>query len=216
MSSNDVPSDRLPYAVVLALATTAALGVTLLAPTLDDLSPHGGIYLFAATPLLFAVPISLALRAAGRTPAELGLTLGDRRAFARDVPLAILGALAVAFLVTRVPELVQRYPTDPFSRGDAPRFALVSTAMAASGLCWEFFYRGVWLLGLAPRLGARRALAAHLPIYVAFHAPSGAVEMVLAIPAGIVFGVMALRTRSVVAPWLAHVALSTAVNGFAM
>lgn len=85
--------------------------------------------------------------------------------------------------------------------------------------CWEFFFRGFLLFGLQKsRLGAWGAVIVQALLFALLHwsytpgASKPPVEVLSALPGGIVLGILALRTRSFVYGFLAHWAISLTLD----
>lgn len=214
--SEQKPSNRLPAAAVVGASILALLATRpAFAPDFGFL--HGPTRLFAwlvyATLLTAALP-SIAYRFAFRRRlAEAGIGFGEARRDALPIALCVLLALVAALALSRLPAVRAHYPAHAFVR-DAPILWIPSTLLfAAYGLAQEALFRGYLLISLADTLG-RRALFLQMALYTLAHAGKPPVEMALSIPAGLVFGLAALRTRSVLPGYGVHFALSTGVNFF--
>jgi membrane protease YdiL (CAAX protease family) len=168
---------------------------------------------FALSAILLAVlPVVVARLATGKSLPELGLGLGDVRRglgwLAFGLPLAILaGRIGAAD-----PSIRAVYPLDPTLTA-APREFLTHTA--AQWLyfgAWEVLFRGVLLFGLKDRLGTWPAIVLQTALSVLAHFSRPLPETASAIPAGIVFGWVTLRTGSIwyiaIIHWLEGVALN--------
>jgi len=145
------------------------------------------------------------------TNAELGLRFGERSAWRREVPIAILASIALAAVLARLPVVASTYR----------RFLMISPAAAIASvalfalyfLAFEFFFRGFLLFGLAKSLGRAAIVVQALP-FALVHLPKGAFETLASLFGGIAFGAIAWRARSFVPAWLIHVTLATGVNVF--
>lgn len=215
-SPEQKPSNHLRAAAVVGASILALLLTRpFLAPRFEAL--QGPTRFFAwlvyATLLTAALP-SIAYRFAFRRRfAEAGLGLGQARRDALPIALCIALALGAAFALSRLPAVRAHYPAHAFVR-EAPMLWIPSTLLfAAYGLAQEALFRGYLLISIADSLG-RRALFLQMALYTLAHAGKPPVEMALSVPAGLVFGLAALRTRSIVPGFLVHFALSTGVNFF--
>jgi len=92
-------------------------------------------------------------------------------------------------------------------------------AMGFYMFCWEFFFRGFLLFGLQKsRLGAWGAVIIQALLFALLHwsyvpvASKPPVEVLSALPGGLILGVLALRTRSFVYGFLAHWAISLTLD----
>jgi len=150
----------------------------------------------AAFLLMFLVPLAYA-RATGTRPSELGLTPGDVRAGA--------GWWAVGALVLAVPLWVNaggadfqaEYPLAKIAGRSAGTFALWELSYLVYYVAWEFFFRGFWQLGLSRALGVAGAMALQTAVSTIMHIGKPEGETLSAIAAGVAFGLVALRTRSI-------------------
>ena len=79
-------------------------------------------------------------------------------------------------------------------------------------VAWEVFFRGVLLFGLRNSLGVTGAMAFQVAVSVLAHADKPLAELLAAIPAGVLFGAIALRTRSVVYVVLIHYIIGVVVD----
>lgn len=75
----------------------------------------------------------------------------------------------------------------------------------------EAFFRGVLVLGLAPRLGSASVFVATVP-YMMIHFVKPPAEAAAAIIGGVVLGMLALRTRSIVWGIALHVAVAASMD----
>lgn len=157
---------------------------------------------------------AVAFRLAFRRPfADAGLDFGDSRRDALPIAACVLLALATAFALSRLPGVRAHYPVHAFVR-TAPILWIPSTLLfACYGLAQEALFRGFLVLGVSRALGPL-ALLLQTALYALAHAGKPPVEVALSIPAGLVLGLAALRTRSIWPGFLVHFALSTGVNLF--
>lgn len=159
---------------------------------------------------LLVVP-ALLVRVVLREPLPaFGLCLGAPRIWLRDVGLLLLVLAPLAWALTTLPAVRAAYPVHREVLVEPWRWLPVTLGWGAYCLATEFFFRGFLLFGLA-RLGPRAILVQLVPFVMA-HFPKSELEALLAIPAGIVFGVVAWRGRSCLGPWLAHWLVATLVN----
>lgn len=122
--------------------------------------------------------------------------------------VGLVVVLPVVALSAKSPAMQRRYPeirVGVWSRALAVR-SLGASAIYLLG--YELFFRGLLTFGLVAVLGVWPGLSAMTAIYVVAHLRKDASETFACIPMGYVFGLMALQTGSIVAPWLLHVALA--------
>jgi len=209
---------REPRVVLLALL---GVGFALLASVLHrtslrrrfrgDLAPTL-LYFAAFFLLLLAIPLAWVLAAggAGLTPGSLGLAAGEWRL---GLVLCAIGTPVVvfsAFTGSRDPALRALYPFARDTLGSGAGFALHEAAYALLYYpAWEFAFRGVLLFGLAGLAGGGPvALAVAILIQTmlstVYHLGHPASEVISAFAFGIVFGVIAAVTGSLLYPLYLH------------
>jgi membrane protease YdiL (CAAX protease family) len=160
---------------------------------------------FGAAFVLLGLLPALWLRLGQRRPlADGGLRIGDWRA---GLALAGVAAAALAvplYLNAGSPEFQAEYPLAKIAGRSAATFALYEATYLVYYLGWEFFFRGFWQLGLERALGAVGAMALQSGVSTVMHIGKPEGETLAAIVAGAGFGLIALRTRSVLYPILIH------------
>jgi membrane protease YdiL (CAAX protease family) len=146
---------------------------------------------------------------------DLGLTLPRHASQLRPYALLFVAVLPLLVLASWRPEFRVYYP---FYRraGDSWLDLCVWEAMYAfQFFCVEFFFRG-FLLGATRRsLGSHAVLAAMVP-YCMVHFTKPLLEVLGAIPAGVVLGLLALSTRSIWGGVLLHVAVALSMDLLAL
>jgi membrane protease YdiL (CAAX protease family) len=237
---------RDPRAPMAALVTfvVAALCLTLmeylagprtlaeLADALHDLSPSLPAWyalrtsrwvalldltLWVATRALgFVVVPALVIRFVMKRPiAGFGLALP---AHARHLlPYVALFALVLPLLVLASlrPEFRAYYPFYRRAGESVVDLLLWEVLYAFQFFCVEFFFRGFLLSGSYARLGSLSVFAAMVP-YCMVHFTKPVLEVLGAIPAGLVLGVLALRTGSIWGGVLLHVAVAWTMDALAL
>lgn len=171
--------------------------------------PAAAHFAFSAA-LLGAVPVLAARLGCSIRIGDLGLGLGRWRAglalLVVGLPLAVLaGKIGAGSAAVRAV-----YPLDPAL--DWGGFLSHSAAQAAYFGAWEVLFRGVLLFGLAPRLGPGTANVVQTALSVLAHFGRPLEETFAAVPAGLIFGAIDLRLRSVwwiaIPHWVEGVALN--------
>ena len=158
----------------------------------------------AALLLIGVVPLLVMRFAFGVGPAQLGLQLGDWR----------FGAKAVAVLVVLVTPLLWVNSYDPGFQAEYPLTKLAGLSVGTWILWeltyliyyigWEAYFRGTLLFGLKDKFGVAGALAFQTSISCLVHIGKPVGEILASAPAGLLFGALALRTRSILWPLLFH------------
>jgi membrane protease YdiL (CAAX protease family) len=149
-----------------------------------------------------------------------GLDTGFPTWFSLDHPLQqalwtiTIAAPALPFVVRSSAARASQalYPEDRSSEWSAAhaRRSLASWALYLLG--YELFFRGLLTLQLAEWIGMWPALATGTALYALTHLRKGASEAFACVPMGLVFGIAAVQTGAIYAPWLAHVAFACATE----
>ncbi len=163
----------------------------------------------AAAVLLGVLPLLLARGLTRASPRALGLGLGRWREglvwLAVGVPLAILAG----WIGSRSAALRAVYPLDPAAPTRLAGFAPYALLQLLYYGAWEVLFRGVLLFGLQPRMGPGPANVVQTALSVVAHFGRALDETAAALPAGLLFGRIALRTGSIwcvaVVHWLVGV-----------
>ncbi|MGC8862948.1 MAG: CPBP family glutamic-type intramembrane protease [Armatimonadota bacterium] len=172
---------------------------------------------------LLWVPMLTILFAFREEPARFGLTLGGSKRLWLAVGVMYLGMLALMVPVSRWPAfqdyypIFRRYPefTAAFTKYPSvnPWWAapqLMAFAEISYGMylfCWEFFFRGFLLLGLARCIGWYAVLI-QSAAFALLHVGKPVPEVAASFVAGIVLGAVALNAKSFIPCFVLHWASS--------
>ncbi|MBI4344673.1 MAG: CPBP family intramembrane metalloprotease [Euryarchaeota archaeon] len=179
-----------------------ALGLGLLLATY--LVPTRSLWEWAAveTLALTLVPL-LASWALGFGPGDLGLTLKEWRRSVRWAAIMLAAAAPVMLYASYLPEFRTYYPIWAPARESILHLFLLWALLLVLMLNVEFFFRGFLLFHLEPVAGHLAVVLQALP-YALVHLGKPSLEIPYSLFVGIVFGLVALRTRSVLAPLITH------------
>ncbi len=148
--------------------------------------------------LLLELP---ALSELGLRVDNLGLTLG--------LSAAIVAALApLLYLQSRRPAFLRHYPEVRLTTWRPRDHALNALSWTSYLFIYEFFFRGLLLLGLAAVIEPALALALVTMVYAAVHIDRYPGELFGTLVSGLGFGAIALETGSILVPWLAHTGIA--------
>jgi membrane protease YdiL (CAAX protease family) len=165
------------------------------------------VAIYVTVPVLYARATGQSLRSYGL---QMGLFRGEMRIFAVLLPAIVAGA----YLSAGQPRFQETYPfyTD-WSAGRGTLMGLIAwwAMYAATFVALEFFYRG-FLVTAGFRLIGWWAIPAMAAPYCLLHLDKPLPEMVTSLFGGLVLGVVALRTRSILAGVLAHVTLAVGTD----
>lgn len=151
----------------------------------------------AAAVLLGALPLGIACLATRTSPGDLGLGPGRWREglvwVAVGIPLAVLaGRIAAAN-----PAMRAVYPLFPDGLAEPGAFWSYAALQLVYYAAWETLFRGVLLFGLEDQMGQHASNLVQTGLSVTAHFGRALPETFSALPAGLVFGAVALRTRSI-------------------
>ena len=168
---------------------------------------EAAIYMFGTAFLLMGIlPLAIVHFAFQEPVKTYGLQLGDwRKGLPVTVILFVLIAGLMLYSSSQTGEMSEFYPFDK-SAGDSVsafiRFEVLRGVLFYTA--WEFFFRGFMLFGLRRYLGDWMAICIQTIPSCLWHIgfPSG--EIFASILGGILFGVIAIRTRSILWAFLLH------------
>lgn len=179
-----------------------SLGLGLLLATY--LVPTRSLWEWAAVETLALTLVPLAASAAlGFGPGDLGLRLGEWRRSVRWAAIMLVAAAPVMLYASTLPEFRAYYPIWPPARESVPHLFLLWALLLVLMLNVEFFFRGFLLFHLEPVAGRLAVVLQALP-YALVHLGKPSLEIPYSLFVGIVFGLVALRTRSILPSVLTH------------
>jgi len=166
-----------------------------------------------AVATLFLAPALLHILTGGSLR-ELGLQVGDRRFGLAAV--AVCGPVGVLLMVLSSGQgsgLQDAYPWAGSAIGASVSTLLVWAALYAFYyLAFEFFFRGFLLKTLAQVAGTNLALWLQALAATLVHLGKPLPEVIAALPASLLFGVIAVRSRSILYPALLHLLIGLALD----
>ena len=164
--------------------------------------------------LLVIVPLLVLRLSAGLRPAQLGFGPADRSVWHLVLILGLPLALLVGFSGGFDPQLRAEYPLTELATVSWQSFVLWELTYLIYYIAWEGYFRGILLFGLRARIGDLGAIffGTALSCLVHFGKPSG--ELMASLPAGFIFGAMALRAGSMWPVLILHWALGAATDFF--
>lgn len=166
--------------------------------------------------LLLAAP-ALLMWALGDAPQRVGLGRGDA-AFGLSLTVAaLLIALPVLYLAASSPELQATYPWAGDWPGRTPLHLLAWTGLyALYYLAFEFFYRGFMLRALEPYWGLSASIWVQTLASTLVHLGKPPLETLGAVPMGLLFALIAVRSRSVLWVALIHLLIGLLTDIFSL
>lgn len=166
--------------------------------------------------LFFVVPyavVRLIFREGGR---DYGIVVGDwRRGLTLTLILFPIIAGTILYPGSQTAEMRAFYPFDK-AAGDS--VAAFLKLQLVRGLffysAWEFFFRGFMLFGLRKYLGDWLAICIQTIPSCLWHIGTPTGETFSSIVGGVLFGIIAVRTRSILWPLLLHYLIGVGLDFF--
>ncbi|MEX2536746.1 MAG: CPBP family intramembrane glutamic endopeptidase [Trueperaceae bacterium] len=166
--------------------------------------------------LLGLVPLLL-IRPLGLRGEELGVSKGDVAAGRQALLFGLAAVIPIAWFAAGNSSFQLTYPwPGHWVGGNAIAFLSWAFTYSLYYLAYEFFYRGFLLRGLEQSLGVTAALWLQTVASTMLHLGKPLLETIAAVPAGLIFGLVALRTRSLLYVVVIHLALGIATDLFVL
>jgi len=165
------------------------------------------MYMFVAAFIFFGIIPALTIKFFFSEPIkEYGIRLGDWRwGLPAVLILFILISVVIIYPSSQTAEIRTFFPYDK-SAGDTA-YSFIRLQFFRGLLfysVWEFFFRGFILFGLRKYFGDWMAICIQVIPSCLWHLGLSAGEIFISIAAGLLFGAMAIRTRSILWPFLLH------------
>ena len=164
-------------------------------------------YMFASAFLLLGlIPILIITFGFNERLKDYGLTVGDKKAGILSlVVLSPLIVLALIYPASQTAEMKNFYPFDSSAHLSVENFIqLEFWRVILFYTSWEFMFRGFMLFGLRKYVGDSMALCIQVIPSCLWHVGMPTGEIISSIPGGLLFGILALRTRSIIYPFILH------------
>lgn len=138
------------------------------------------------------------------------------------VPLRTGGTLALlapvfllaAYGASTDSQFLAKFPLNPQAGTSAPMFVLHASTYLLFYAGWEFYFRGFLLFGLRSSMGDVNAVLVQTMASALMHIGSPASETFGAVLGGLLWGALALRTRSLASGLGQHYLLGIALDAF--
>jgi membrane protease YdiL (CAAX protease family) len=154
--------------------------------------------------VFFVVPAGVVKFVFHKPLRDYGLTLGDRR-FGVYFVLISLAVLPIPlYLNAGSSEFLLEYPLWKYSGATTSNFFLWSSLYLFYYIGWEFFFRGFMQFSLVGRIAPFFIIMMQTLPSTIIHIGKPEGETLAAIAGGIIFGAVALRTRSILYPLVVH------------
>ena len=114
-------------------------------------------------------------------------------------------AVALRLPAAQMEDMRAVYPVDKAAMESAPMFMQYAVGrVLLFYIGWEFFFRGFMLFGIRDAVGDTMAIAITTLPSALWHIGYPVGELYMSIAAGLLFGWLAVRTRSILWPLLLH------------
>jgi membrane protease YdiL (CAAX protease family) len=189
-----------------------------IAPWFDaggDPRAAGAVYSFASCFVLLAVIPALIVKFGFRERlADYGVRLGIGARTLRTIlklgPAFVLGG----YIASKDPEVITAFPMNPQAGASAGAFVLHAATYLLFYLGWEFYFRGFMQHGLRQTLGEADTVLVQMLASTLLHLGGPASEVYGAIFGGMLWGTLALRTRSLLPGLTQHYLLGVSLDWF--
>jgi len=179
--------------------------------------------------LWFLLPVLLVKFFLKEKLKDFGLGIGDFRFGGKFLILGIAVMVIPLYLTGKNPEFIREYPLTKLAGKSPLWFLSWELSYFTYYLGFEFMFRGFMLFGLKPKFGNfgailfQTAISTLIHIGMTAHSIDGVIvvgkpitETLSAILAGLVFGAVALRTRSMLYPLLLHWFIGASTDFFCL
>lgn len=164
--------------------------------------------------LMFWVPFFLVKMIFKYQIRDFGFQLGDRKYGFRFVLITIPFIIWAAYVGTSNSGIQAEYPLARSTMSHVHLFVIIQIFYLFYYMGWEFLFRGFMLFGLEKRFGPLAAILIQTIPSAIIHIGKPVSESFGAILGGLIFGYLAIRTRSIFYPFLLHALLGISTDIF--
>ena len=165
--------------------------------------------------LMFILPATYVKVGMKKSLYNFGWGLGDLKYGAKwliSIPLLVVPMIYIA---SKMPDLRLEYPLAKSLLHDQSSLLIYETAYVLFYyVAWEFFFRGFLLFGLKERFGPVNAILIQTISSCLVHIDKPEGEIIGSIFIGILFGMIALRSKSIWYVFLIHVSIGVLTDLF--
>ncbi len=160
-------------------------------------------WFFADFFVLFIIPLSVIILYFKESSKKYGIVFGDYKFGLWISFISLLVMLPIIWFSSSSDQFALQYPYLQSTRENWNIFFIYEIGLLIYLFAWEFIWRGFMLFGLEEKFGYYAVLIQMIP-FVILHNGKPSIETFGAIIGGIVLGVLALRTRSLLYGVLVH------------
>ncbi len=170
------------------------------------------IIFFVLTFIIPALYIKLAMK---QKLTDFGFGAGDVKYGLKTLILIPLIIAPAIYFAAKMPDLQTEYPLAKSLLHDQSNLPVYELAyLVFYYIAWEFFFRGFILFGLKDKFGAFNAILIQTISSCLVHIDKPEGEIIGSIIAGIIFGIIALRSRSIWYVIILHAAIGILTDLF--
>jgi len=148
--------------------------------------------------LFFVLPALYVKLVMHKSLKDFGLGLGDYKTGLKILAVLIPVIFIAIYFAAQMPDVRSEYPLAKSLLQDHSHLIFYELAYVIFYyIAWEFYFRGVLIFGLKNRFGAFNAILIQTISSCLVHIGKPEGEILGAIIVGIIFGLIALRTRSI-------------------
>lgn len=165
--------------------------------------------------LMFIIPFLYIKLAMKKSLSNFGLGLGNIKYGAKLLLLIPLIILPAMYFAAKMPDVRSEYPLAKSLLQDQSHLWIYEIAyVLLYYIAWEFFFRGFILFGLKNKFGAFNAILIQTISSCLVHIGKPEGEIIGSIVVGVIFGIIALRTRSIWYVVMLHAAIGVLTDLF--
>jgi membrane protease YdiL (CAAX protease family) len=181
----------------------------------SDPQMTAAVYSFLGALLLMGVLPALIVRFVFRERlADYGVCFGNRVRTMRSFLMCAPGIVLIAYFAARNPSFWKEYPINRNAGASPGMFALHALTYMMFYIGWEFQFRGFMQHGLQGSMGTANALLVQIMASVIVHIGKPTGEVYGSIIGGLIWGLLAIRTRSLLSGLLQHALLGILLDWF--
>ena len=165
--------------------------------------------------LMFVVPVLYIKLVMKRPLSDFGFDLGDIRWGAKWLIAIPVLVIPLIYISSKMPDVRAEYPLAKSLLSDQSHLLVYELGyIIFYYIAWEFFFRGFLLFGLKERFGAVNAILIQTISSCLVHIDKPEGEIIGSIFIGILFGMIALRSRSIWWVFLLHISIGVLTDLF--
>jgi membrane protease YdiL (CAAX protease family) len=181
----------------------------------NDRAASGAVYSFlTGFVLLGLIPAFLVRFLFHERLADYGVRFGHKARTPRSILVLCPCFVLAGYIASTDPAVQAQYPINPSAGNSPSMFAIHAATYLLFYLGWEFHFRGFLQFGLRHRLCDVNALLVQVLASGLLHIGRPASETYASFFAGLLWGVLAIRTRSLLSGLLQHFLLGISLDWF--